>query len=138
MYNYPMFSYPASEAKTYTRRTSLAMAHPLRLSPSYQQRPVIVCPACGHHQLAQIHRRNSDHIASLFVNQRRFECLHFGCHWQGNLKLQAVALPEGSRTPPEFASTPYDMTGLYINLILAALVGVLSVGMWALLSLSLN
>ena len=138
MYNYPMFSYPASEAKTNTRRTSLAMAHPLRLSPSYKQRPVAVCPSCGHRQLVQIHRRTGDRIASLFVNQRRFECMHFGCRWQGNLKPQALVLPEGSSTPPEFASTPYDITGLYINLMLAALVGVLSVGMWALLSLSLH
>ena len=82
--------------------------------------------------------RTSDRIASLFVNQRRFVCMHFDCRWQGNLKPQAVVLPEDSSTLQEFARTPYDITGLYINLLLAAFVGVLSVGMWALLSLSLN
>ena len=138
MYNYPMFSYPVSEARTYTRRTSLAMAHPLRLSLPYTKVPLAVCPSCGHHHLVQIHRRTSDRIASLFVNQRRFVCMHFDCRWQGNLKPQAVVLPEDSSTLQEFARTPYDITGLYINLLLAAFVGVLSVGMWALLSLSLN
>lgn len=77
MYNYPMFNYPVSDARSKTRRTTLARALPLGLSH-------------GHKQM------------------------------------------------PEFAGTPYDIAGLYINLTFAALVGVLSVGMWALLSLSLN
>lgn len=52
-----------------------------------RQQPV--CPRCGG-LLRRIARRTFDRLLSVFVPQRRYDCLSYTCQWTGLLRHRDV------------------------------------------------
>ena len=51
------------------------------------------CPLCNR-KLVRTRRHLSDRLISLLTPVRRFCCIDFDCHWEGRVRISAIAADE--------------------------------------------
>ncbi len=54
------------------------------------------CPRCSGYTV-RIRRRSIDRLISLFMPVQRYQCQHYNCHWQGNIRVDYNGAPSLSR-----------------------------------------
>lgn len=66
-------------------------------------------PACPHCRgsLHRVRRRMFDHLISLVLPVRRYQCLSMGCEWEGNLRDRRPLHLRDGHTPFDAQRQPF-------------------------------